>query len=69
MRVAVVTVRAEATASATRSQRWPAEGRVPCNACLPSWSTCGRAQQGASSTWTHEKQCRQPCSQPYMGTT
>ena len=48
MRVAVVTVRAEATASATRSQRWPAEGRVPCNACLPSWSTCGRAKQGAA---------------------
>ena len=25
--------------------------------------------EGASSTCTHVKQCRQPCSQPYMGTT
>ena len=54
--------RTEATAS--RSKRRPAGGRGPCRGCPTSWVTCGRARQGASSTWMYEKQCRQPCSQP-----
>ena len=55
-------VRTEATTSRSKSR--PAGGRGPCRGCPTSWVTCGRARQGASSTWMYEKQCRQPCSQP-----